>query len=59
VPRGKERKFSEADIRRFDEENKRLKEEVLRGVDTEDLKRRDRQSGLLSEIKQRQVAAAA
>jgi len=59
VPRGKERKFSEADIRRFDEENKRLKEEVLRGVDTEDLKRRDRQSGLLSEIKQRTVAAAA
>lgn len=59
VPRGKERKFSEADIRRFDEENKRLKEEVLRGVDTEDLKRRDRQSGLLSEIKQRPVAAAA
>ncbi len=59
VPRGKERKFSDADIRRFDEENKRLKEEVLRGVDTEDLKRRDRQSGLLSEIKQRKVAAAA
>jgi hypothetical protein len=56
VPRGKERTFSEADIRRFDEENKRLKEEVLRGVDTEDLKRRDRQSGLLSEIKQRKAA---
>ncbi len=56
VPRGKERKFSEADLRRFDEENKRLKEEVLRGVDSEDLKRRDRQSGLLSEIKRRKAA---
>jgi hypothetical protein len=59
VPRGQELKFSDADLRHFDAENKRLKEEVLRGVDTEDLKRRDRQSGLLSEIKQRKIAAAA
>lgn len=59
VPRGKERKFTARGIRVFDVENKRLKEEILRGVDHEDLKRRDRQALLLSEIRGRQSALAA
>lgn len=59
VPRGKERQFTEAELRHFDAENKRLKEEVLRGTDQEDLKRRDRQSALLVEIRHRQEAATA
>ena len=59
VPRGRERKFTEAELRRFDEENKRLKEEVLRGTDVEDMKRRDRQSALLAEIRRRWEVATA
>jgi LPS sulfotransferase NodH len=51
--RGEEQHFSAADIRRFDSENKRLKEEVLKGVDQEDLKRRDQQATLLAEIRAR------
>jgi hypothetical protein len=51
---GEKGAFSADDIRHFDAENKRLKEEVLSKVDPEDLKRRDRQSGLIQQIKQRQ-----
>lgn len=58
VARGQEHKFTEAELRRFDTENKRLKEEVLRGTDTEDLKRRDQQATLLAEIRRRQQTAA-
>lgn len=53
VPRGAETMFSEADIRRFDEENLRLKEEVLDRTDAEDLRRRDRQATLIQEIRER------
>lgn len=56
VRRGEERRFTASDIRWFDIENKRLKEDVLRGVDQEDLKRRDQQAALLAEIKGRQTA---
>lgn len=53
VKRGEERAFTEEEIRQFEQENKRLKEEVLRGKDAEDLKRRDRQAALLAEIRSR------
>lgn len=53
VPRGQERRFTAADIKKFDAENKQLKEEVMRGVDQEDLKRRDQQATLLAEIRSR------
>lgn len=53
LKRGDERCFSATEIRKFDAENKRLKEEVLRGVDQEDLKRRDQQATLLAEIRDR------
>ena len=59
VRRGEERKFTTTDLRFFDFENKRLKEEVLQGVDQEDLKRRDRQATLIAEIRGRPPMAAA
>ena len=59
VPRGQEQKFTPMDVRFFDVENKRLKEEVMSGVDQEDLKRRDRQATLIAEIRSRQVLPAA
>jgi hypothetical protein len=52
--KGEKGEFSADDIRHFDAENKRLKEEVMSKVDPEDLKRRDRQSGLIQQIRQRQ-----
>jgi len=45
--------FTEADIRRFDEENLRLKEEIFDRTDTADIKRRDRQATLIQEIRSR------
>ena len=56
VPRGREVRFSEQELRMFEEENRRLKAEVLAQTDAEDLKRRDRQAGLLNEIKARRPA---
>jgi len=53
VPRGAEMVYTEADIHRFDEENLRFKEEVLDRTDASDLRRRDRQSALLQEIRER------
>jgi hypothetical protein len=50
---GEKGEFSADDIRHFDADNKRLKEEMLSKVDPEDLKRRDLQSGLIQQIKQR------
>jgi LPS sulfotransferase NodH len=58
VRRGEERRFSAEDIRGFDETNARIKRDVMAGVDQEDMKRRDQQSGLLAEIKQRVAATA-
>jgi hypothetical protein len=54
---GESKKFSEAEIKQFDAENQRLKQEVLSKVDPEDLKRRDQQAGLIKQIKERQQAA--
>jgi hypothetical protein len=51
---GEKAEFSADDIRHFDAENKRLKEEVMSKVDPEDLKRRDRQASLIQQIQQRQ-----
>ncbi len=53
VPQGAKAVFSREEIRRFDAENLRLKEEVLQRASAEDLKRRDRQSGLMLEIRDR------
>lgn len=53
APRGSEMTFSEVEIRRFDEENRRLKEEVLDHTNVEDLKRRDRQAVLIEHIRSR------
>lgn len=52
--KGEKGEFNADDIRHFDAENKRIKEEVMGKVDPEDLKRRDRQSGLIQQIRQRQ-----
>src|SRR3989344_8469122 len=53
VPQGVKTVFSKEEIRRFDEENLRLKEEVLQRTSAEDPKRRDRQAGLVQEIRDR------
>lgn len=56
--RGEKGHFSELELRSFDAENQRLKDEVLSAVNPEDLKRRDRQAGLIQQIRQRQQTAA-
>ncbi|MDP2707812.1 MAG: sulfotransferase, partial [Burkholderiales bacterium] len=53
IPRGVKTVFSQEETRRFDAENLRLKEEVLQRTSADDLKRRDRQSGLIQEIRER------
>ncbi|MCU7920796.1 MAG: sulfotransferase [Candidatus Thiodiazotropha sp. (ex Dulcina madagascariensis)] len=53
VPSGEELALSDLEIEAFNEENERLKQELMSRVDKEDLERRDRQAGLLSEIKSR------
>jgi hypothetical protein len=45
-----ELKFGPDDIRRFDTENKRLKDEIRAQVDPADLERRSRQEGVINEI---------
>jgi hypothetical protein len=54
---GETKTFSEAEIKAFDAENQRLKQEVLSKVDPEDMKRRDQQAALIKQIKERQQAA--
>lgn len=54
---GQEQKFTDAELRRFDEENRRLKEETRLNTDSEDLKRRGLQDSLLSEIRLRKQTA--
>lgn len=54
---GETKDFTEAEIKAFDAENQRLKQEVLSKVDPEDLKRRDQQASLIKEIKERQQKA--
>lgn len=56
---GETKKFTAAEIKAFDAENQRLKQEVLSKVDPEDMKRRDQQAGLIKQIKERQQQALA
>ena len=51
---GETKTFTAAEIKKFDEENQRLKQEVLSKVDPEDMKRRDQQAALIKQIKDRQ-----
>lgn len=51
--------FTPAELKRFDEENRQLKQEVLARVDPEDLRRRDQQAALVEAIKSRPPAADA
>lgn len=53
VPRGKEMKFSQANLRWFDDENKRLKEEARKRIDAGAIKPYDRQESLIQEIRTR------
>jgi len=53
VPRGGETSFSEEEIRRFDAENLRLKEDALDRAGIAALKRRDWQADLIQEIRDR------
>jgi len=53
---GEETQYTAADIEAFNAENKRQKLAQLLNVNEEDKKRRQRQAGLLEEIKSRKVA---
>jgi Sulfotransferase family len=50
---GEMAKFTADEIKHFDNENQRIKQEVLSKVDPEDMKRRDQQAALIKEIKDR------
>lgn len=50
--------FNKESIARFDQENQRLKAEVRKNMDSEDLKRRERQGRILQEINNRNLAIA-
>lgn len=54
LPKGRELRFSPADIERFDKENQELKQAVVKSIDPEDLKRRKMQDELLAQIKARE-----
>jgi hypothetical protein len=56
--KGEKTEFTAQQVHDFDQENKRLKDEVLSKVDPEDLKRRDQQAGLIQQIRHRQQAGA-
>lgn len=53
VRKGAEEVFSTEDIRAFDDENRRKKEDLRKLVDPADLMRRDLQAGLLTAVKDR------
>jgi hypothetical protein len=53
VPQGERTIYSLEEIRQFEAENRRLKEEVLQRTSGDDLQRRDRQDGLIQEIRNR------
>lgn len=55
---GETKTFTADEIKKFDEENQRLKQEVLSKVDPEDMKRRDQQAALIKQIKDRQQVIA-
>lgn len=52
---GETKVFTADEIKHFDAENQRLKQEVLSKLDPEDMKRRDQQAAHLQEIKDRQA----
>jgi hypothetical protein len=56
---GETKNFSAEEIKQFEMENERLKQEVLSKVDPEDMKRRDLQAKLIKEIKDRPGKTAA
>lgn len=56
---GETTKFTADEIKHFDAENQRLKQEVLSKVDPEDMKRRDLQATLIKQIKDSQQSANA
>jgi hypothetical protein len=55
VKQGEEICFSQSETDNFCNKNKRLKKEALSNIDKEDLKRRDLQENLLTEIKSREL----
>ena len=55
---GNEAAFSDIAIKQFDEINQHLKQEKIKEMDPEDLKRRDRQASLLNEIQVRRLVSA-
>lgn len=59
IQKGQELRFAPEEVKRLDSENKKLKEEALKKVDADDLKRRQRQENLLKEIKARAPGIAA
>jgi hypothetical protein len=58
VKKGEETAFSDAEIKAFDAENARMKEDVRKLIDPADQIRRDLQAGLLKAVKERQAAGA-
>lgn len=57
VRSGEEQQFTPSEIALFDQENERLKQVVLSGLDQQERERRDRQDALLSEIQKRKQSA--
>jgi hypothetical protein len=55
---GETKQFGADEIKKYDAENQRIKQEVMSKVDPEDLKRRDVQAALIKEIKDRHQQAA-
>ena len=53
LPKGREMHFSPSDLDRFNKENLGLKQQIMKSVDPEDLKRRNMQDELLAQIKAR------
>jgi Sulfotransferase family len=53
IKKGEELQFSESELAAFSAENKKLKEDILKTVDPEDLERRKGQDALIKEIKGR------
>lgn len=53
LKKGDERQFTDKEIAFFDSENARTQQEVLRRIDQEDIKRRDLQTGLINQIRER------
>jgi hypothetical protein len=58
VVRGQERRFTVSDLETFEQENRRIKDEVQRATNSDDRVRRDRQSVLLGEIRARPAGPA-